>query len=56
LSWRHKTVFGLFPSAVIAGTYSRIFGRLFSRLWGVTFRTPKGFKTFFTVCAYPPSG
>lgn len=50
LSWRHKTVFGLFPFAVIAGTYSRTLGRLFARLWGITYRTPKNFKTFFTVC------
>lgn len=55
LSWRHKSVFGLFPFAVIAGAYSRTFGRLFARIWGITYRTPKSFKTFFTVCVerYP---
>lgn len=49
LSWRHKTVYGLFPLAVIVNTYSRISGRLFTRIWGITYRTPKSFKTFFTV-------
>ncbi|KAB5549552.1 cytochrome P450 [Coniochaeta sp. 2T2.1] len=48
LSWRHKSVFGMFPLAVIAGTYSRTLGRLFARVWGIRYRTPKGFKTFFT--------
>lgn len=51
LSWRHKTVYGLFPSAVILNTYSRTVGRLFTRLWGIKYRTPKSFKTFFTVGA-----
>lgn len=55
LSWRHRSVFGLFPFFVIAGTYSRTLGHLFSRLWGIRYRTPKGFKTFFTVCVSKPS-
>jgi hypothetical protein len=49
LGWRRKTVYGLFPVAAIAETYSKTVGRLFARLWGVTYRTPKGYKTFFTV-------
>lgn len=50
LGWRRKSVYGLFPLAVLAGTYSRTVSRVFARLWGITYRTPKGFKTFFTVC------
>jgi hypothetical protein len=52
MSWRHKTVFGLFPLAVIAGAYSRTFGRLFARFWRVNYETPKKFKTFFTVGSF----
>lgn len=48
-SWRRKSVFGLFPSVVKAEILSRDFGRLFANLWGLTFRTEKGFKPFFTV-------
>lgn len=47
--WRLKSVYGLFPWAVITGTYSKRLGRTFTRLWGLTWKTPKGFKTFFTV-------
>ena len=55
LGWRRKSVFGIFPLAVIAETYSRILGRLFAKLWVIRYRTPKGFKTFFTVrlCTSP---
>lgn len=47
LGWRRKSVFGLFPYIVIAETYSRSFGRAFANLWGLTYKTPKNFKTFF---------
>ncbi|KAL2274469.1 hypothetical protein FJTKL_03218 [Diaporthe vaccinii] len=48
MGWRRKSVFGLFPLAVIIEPLSRHFGRAFSVLWGVTYHTPKeGFKPFF---------
>lgn len=57
LGWRRKSVFGLFPAAVIAesrpGQLSKSFGRAFGVLWGVTYHTPKeGFKPFFPVSTY----
>lgn len=48
MGWRRKSVFGLFPLAVIAEPLSRHFGRAFSVLWGVTYRVPKS-KPFFPV-------
>lgn len=51
--WKLKSVYGLFPWAVIINSYSKHLGRLFTKLWGLTWRTPKGFKTFFTVSAVP---
>ncbi|KAK7715838.1 hypothetical protein SLS63_011253 [Diaporthe eres] len=48
MGWRRKSVFGLFPLAVIIEPLSRHFGRAFSVLWGVTYHTPKeGFRPFF---------
>ncbi|KAJ0114150.1 hypothetical protein J7T55_007984 [Diaporthe amygdali] len=48
MGWRRKSVFGLFPLAVILEPLSKHFGRAFSVLWGVTYHTPKeGFKPFF---------
>lgn len=50
MGWRRKSVFGLFPLAVIVEPLSKHFGRAFSVLWGVTYHTPKeGFKPFFPV-------
>lgn len=50
LGWRRKSVFGLFPLAVMLEPLSRQFGRAFSVLWGVTYHIPKGgFKPFFPV-------
>lgn len=49
LGWRRKSVFGLFPMAVIAESYSRWLGRKFADLWGLTYITPPGFKPFFVV-------
>lgn len=52
LGWRRKTVFGLFPHAVILETLSRSAGRAFAYLWRVTYHTPKeGFRPFFPVSA-----
>lgn len=48
MNWRRKSVFGLFPCAVIAESYSKTCGRWFARLWRVTFLTPPPFKPFFT--------
>lgn len=50
LGWRRKSVFGLFPCAVILETLSRSTGRAFAHLWRVTYHTPKeGFRPFFPV-------
>lgn len=48
LGWKRKSVFGLFPTITAAAFFSRSLGRTFSNLWGVTFKTPKNFKPFFT--------
>ncbi|PHH50788.1 Cytochrome P450 monooxygenase easK [Ceratocystis fimbriata CBS 114723] len=47
LTWRRRSVFGLFPLATKAGQASKATGRLWGRLWGITFPTPKGFRPFF---------
>lgn len=50
LGWRRKSVFGLFPAAVILESLSKSAGRAFAVLWRVTYHTPKqGFKPFFPV-------
>lgn len=50
LGWRRKSVFGLFPQAVLVETLSRSAGRAFASLWRVTYHTPKeGFRPFFPV-------
>ncbi|KAK0615149.1 cytochrome P450 [Bombardia bombarda] len=48
LGWKRKSVFGLFPRITTAAFFSRSIGRIFSNVWGVTFKTPKNFKPFFT--------
>ncbi|PPJ59512.1 hypothetical protein CBER1_11662 [Cercospora berteroae] len=48
MNWRRKSVFGLFTWAVLAESYSKAAGRLFARLWRVTFVTLAPFKPFFT--------
>lgn len=53
LGWKRKSVFGLFPTVTTVSFFSKNLGRLFSNAWGVTFKTPKNFKPFFTVS--PPS-
>lgn len=49
LGWRRKSVFGLFPTVTKMSFLSKTLSRVFSNLWGVTFKTPKNFKPFFTV-------
>ncbi|KAK4222791.1 Pisatin demethylase [Podospora fimiseda] len=46
--WKRKSVFGLFPVVTAVGLWSRGVSRFWGDVWGVTFGTPKGFKTFFT--------
>ncbi|TKW49287.1 Pisatin demethylase [Colletotrichum tanaceti] len=46
--WRRKSVFGLFPLAVKLELLSKAFGRAFANLWGVTYKTPRNFRPFFT--------
>lgn len=48
MGWRRKSVFGLFPLAVIIEPLSKHFSRAFSLLWGVTYHIPKH-KPFFPV-------
>ncbi|KAF3769758.1 cytochrome P450, partial [Cryphonectria parasitica EP155] len=48
MGWRRKSVFGLFPAAVILESLSKSFGRAFATFWRVTYHTPKeGFRPFF---------
>lgn len=47
--WRKKSVFGLFPAMTKLELLSPGAGRVFSALFGVTYRTPANFKTFFPV-------
>jgi len=49
LAWKRKSIFGLFPAVTTMSFFSKNLGRLFSNMWGITYRTPKNFKTFFTV-------
>lgn len=50
LAWRRKSVFGLFPAAVLLESLSKSAGRAFAYLWRVTYHTPKeGFRPFFPV-------
>lgn len=52
MGWRRKSVFGVFPVAVILESMSKSAGRAFANLWGLTYHTPKeGFKPFFPVSA-----
>ncbi|KAK0708518.1 cytochrome P450 [Lasiosphaeris hirsuta] len=48
LGWKRKTIFGLFPLVTTASFFSKTVARQFANLWGVTFKTPKNFKPFFT--------
>jgi hypothetical protein len=52
LGWRQKSVFGLFPGVVIARFLAAPVGRMFSNLWGITYKIPAKFKPFFIV-GYP---
>ncbi|KAH8887933.1 cytochrome P450 [Thozetella sp. PMI_491] len=45
--WKRRSVLGHFPAAVIAESYSKTFGRLFSDLWGVRYSPVPGFRPFF---------
>lgn len=50
MGWRRKSVFGVYPMAVILESLSRAGGRAFANFWGLTYHTPKeGFKPFFPV-------
>lgn len=52
LGWKRKSVFGLFPTITKVSFFSKTASRLFSNIWGVTFKTPKRFKPFFTVSGW----
>ena len=49
LAWKRRSVFGLFPAAVLAESVSGSFGRAFAGVWGLTYLSPAGFKPFFSV-------
>lgn len=51
LGWRRKSVYGLFPMMARLDMKHRSLARIFGKLWGITFQTPKGFKPFFIVSA-----
>lgn len=52
MGWRRKSVFGVFPWAVISESFSKSAGRAFANFWGLTYHTPKeGFNPFFPVSA-----
>lgn len=46
-AWRRKTVLGLFPLFSKLNVCSKLVGRLFSLVWGVSFTPPPGFRPFF---------
>jgi hypothetical protein len=50
LSWRRKSVFGLFPTVMKLAYLSKSLDRIFSVLWGITYKPPRNFRTFFPVC------
>ena len=56
MGWKRKSVFGLFPLVTTVAFFSKNLARLFSNAWGVTFKTPKNFKPFFTVSFLPAMG
>ncbi|KAK2606023.1 hypothetical protein QQS21_003541 [Conoideocrella luteorostrata] len=45
--WRRKSLFGVFPTMKKLEQWSPDLGRLFASLWGVTYKTPPGFRPFF---------
>ncbi|KAK3291405.1 cytochrome P450 [Chaetomium fimeti] len=47
LGWKRKSVFGLFPTVTKISFISKTLSRVFSNIWGVTFKTPKNFRPFF---------
>lgn len=49
LSWRRKSVFGLFPTIMKLSYLSKFLDRVFSLVWRITYRPPAKFKTFFPV-------
>jgi len=49
LGWRRKSVFGLFPPAVIVESLYVQAGRWFATLWGLNYTPPEKFKPFFPV-------
>ena len=51
LTWRSKSVLGMFPMLVLIESYAKSLGRLFRVLLRVTHEMPKGFRPFFSVCA-----
>lgn len=57
MGWRRKSVFGLFPMAVILESLHNRAGRVFANFWGLTYHTPKeGFKPFFPVSRLAAGG
>lgn len=48
-SWRRKSVFGLFPTIMKLAYLSKFLDRVFSIVWGITYKPPKHFRTFFPV-------
>ena len=55
LSWRQRSIFGLFPLATYAQFLSFNLGRRFETIWGIRHDSTalKGFKSFFPVSCIP---
>lgn len=49
LSWRRKSVFGLFPTIMKLAYIFKPLDRVFSVIWGITYKPPRNFRTFFPV-------
>ena len=47
--WKRRSVFGLFPAAVIAESLSKTAGRVFATFWRIRYTTVSGLKLFFPV-------
>ncbi|OAA55242.1 benzoate 4-monooxygenase cytochrome p450 [Niveomyces insectorum RCEF 264] len=46
-NWRRKSVFGLFPSLIVADLYLTWIGKAFSAVWGLSYTNSKDYRSFF---------
>lgn len=50
LSWRRKSVFGLFLIVMKLVYFFKLLDRIFSVLWGIIYKLLCNFRIFFLVC------